>query len=231
MKKLIIISAVLAFLTAGIYQLTLIVGAQNAPEKTANQNEMFEPEIIPAVEEIKNIPKDAETLTLAGGCFWCIETAFDNQEGVYAAISGYSGGSEDTADYYAVAGGQTEHREAVKVYFDKEKVNAEELLRIFWQQIDPTDAGGQFADRGYQYTTAVYYENDEQKAAAEKTRQELIESGKFEDPIVTEIIPYENFFLAEEAHQNYAQKRSAHYQMYKKGSGRAGYIEEKWGEE
>jgi len=177
----------------------------------------------------ENIPADAEIVTLAGGCFWCIEAPFDQMDGVYAAISGYAGGTEETAQYDKVARGLTEHREAVQVYFDPKQTNYEEVLNLFWRQIDPTDAGGQFADRGHHYTTAIFYRNEEQKQIAEKTRDAVPESGKFSAPIATKILPFTTFFKAEANHQNFAQKQAAYYQRYKAGSGRAGFIEENWG--
>lgn len=177
----------------------------------------------------QNIPEDSEIATLAGGCFWCIEAPFDNLKGVYAAISGYSGGSEDDAEYYRVASGRTNHREAVQVYYDPSVVSYREILTLFWKQIDPTDPGGQFADRGRHYTTAIYYRNDEQKQIAEQTKKELDDSGKFDKSIVTEVVPFENFYPAEAKHQNFAQKQAAYYQRYKYGSGRGGFIEENWG--
>lgn len=174
------------------------------------------------------IPEDAAVATFAGGCFWCMEPAFEEMDGVYAAISGYAGGDESEASYKLVASGDTNHREAVQVHYDSTKVSYDELLEVYWRQIDPTDDGGQFADRGYHYTTAIYYNNDEEKAAAEKSKQDLAESEKFDKPIATEVIPFETFFPAEEEHQDFYKKQSSYYKSYKKGSGRADYIEETW---
>lgn len=165
-----------------------------------------------------------------GGCFWCVEAVFNKMDGVIEAISGYSGDSKDKADYYSVAGGKTSHREVVQVIYDPEKVSFQELLEVFWRQIDPTDPGGQFADRGHQYTTAIFYYDEEQRLEAEESKENLENSGKFDDPIATEILPEEEFFPAEEAHQRYSEKSPGHYQLYKRGSGRAGFIEENWGE-
>lgn len=179
-------------------------------------------------ERLNDVPENASLATFAGGCFWCIETAFENQPGVYEAVSGYAGGDESSADYYTVASGMTDHREAVQVHYAAEQISYEELLEIFWRQIDPTDDGGQFADRGFHYTTAIYTHTPEQAELAEASKQTLEESGQFEDSIVTEIVEYSSFFLAEEEHQDFAQKRQEYYQKYKKGSGRADYIEENW---
>lgn len=180
------------------------------------------------VDRIQLIPESASIASFAGGCFWCIETAFEGQAGVYEAVSGYAEGEESTAEYYSVASGQTKHREAVQVYYDAEQISYEDLLTIFWRQIDPTDPGGQFADRGFHYSTAIYAHTPEQRNAAEASKAELDASGRFEAPIVTEILPHTTFFLAEEKHQDYARKQREHYQRYKKGSGRADFIETEW---
>lgn len=179
-------------------------------------------------ESLKDIPADAAKATFAGGCFWCMESAFEGQDGVYEAISGYAGGDEETADYRTVSSGRTEHREGVQVYYNPTEITYQQLLEVFWRQIDPTDDGGQFADRGPQYRTAIFYHDEKQKALAEESKKNLEESGKFTDPIATKIIEYTTFFPAEEEHQNFAQKKAEYYQQYKKGSGRADYIEETW---
>lgn len=177
-----------------------------------------------------DIPADASVATFAGGCFWCIEQAFQGQDGVYEAISGYSGGDESDATYDLVSSGQTDHREAAQVYYNPDVISYSDLLAIFWRQIDPTDDGGQFADRGFHYTTAIYAHDDTQEQLATQSLDDLEESEKYKDPIVTDVIPYVNFFPAEEEHQNFAQKRSEYYQRYKKGSGRADFIEDNWEE-
>lgn len=181
--------------------------------------------------ELQDIPKNAAIATFAGGCFWCMETAYDGRKGVYEAFSGFTGGEEADAEYNKVATGRTQHREATQVYFNPAEITYQELLDVFWQQIDPTDKGGQFADRGHQYSTAIYTHNAEQKALAEASKKALAESGKFKAPIVTEILDAESFFFAPEEHQNFAQKRRAYYQMYKEGSGRAAFIQENWGKD
>ena len=169
-----------------------------------------------------------QTATFAGGCFWCIEAPFQEHFGVYDAISGYIGGSKADATYSKVARGNTRHREAVQVQYDPKKVSYKELVDIFWRQIDPTDTCGQFADRGYQYTTAIYYHNNEQRKIAETSKKSLSDSDKFSEPIVTKIIAYDYFYPAEEYHQDYYKKSHEHYERYKKGSGRHDFIEENW---
>ena len=169
--------------------------------------------------------------TFAGGCFWCMEPPFENLEGVFEVVSGYSGGSEENPTYQQVSAGMTGHREVVQVVYDPSKVSYEELLEVFWRQIDPTDSEGQFADRGNQYETAIYFHDDEQKMLAEKSRDELAQSGRFDRPIVTEILTAGPFYPAEDYHQDYYKKNSTHYKRYRKGSGREGYLEKTWGGE
>ncbi|MBP6860173.1 MAG: peptide-methionine (S)-S-oxide reductase MsrA [Candidatus Pacebacteria bacterium] len=169
-----------------------------------------------------------EVITLAGGCFWCTEAYFQEQPGVVSAISGYAGGDAVTASYITVATGATKHRESVQITYDPEIITTEEILDIYWSHIDPTDTDGQFADTGFQYTTAIFYQNDEQKEAALDSKSRLEKSGLFTAPIATEIIPLTTFFEAETYHQDYYQKAADHYERYKKASGRAGFVEETW---
>jgi len=174
------------------------------------------------------IPENAQVATLAGGCFWCIESQFDNLDGVFQAVSGYAGGTEENATYNKVSSGTTDHFEAVQIHYDPEVLTFNEVLDIFFRSIDPTDEGGQFADRGPQYRTAIFYHNEEQKQQAESYIKEL--EPKFEKPIATKILPHTTFFPAEEEHQNYAQKRLEQYKNYYEGSGRKDYVEETWGQ-
>lgn len=169
--------------------------------------------------------------TFAGGCFWCTEAYLQETFGVTAAISGFAGGAAETATYKQVVKGSTSHREAVQVTYDPARVTYEELLDVYWSHIDPTDDGGQFADRGTHYTTAIYYHNEAERVAAEASKVALQASGLFTKPIVTRILPYSTFFPAEEYHQDYYKKASAHYERYKKASGRAGFIEDNWAKE
>lgn len=170
-----------------------------------------------------------EMATFAGGCFWCMEPPFKKLAGVGYVVPGYTGGAEKNPSYQEVCSGRTGHVEAVQVEYDPSKVSYEELLDIFWRNIDPTDGGGQFADRGSQYQTAVFYHNDGQKKAAERSRRALEESGKFERPIATAIREFTAFYPAEEYHQEYYKKNPTHYKMYRMGSGREGYLQKKWG--
>ncbi len=171
---------------------------------------------------------NATVATFAGGCFWCMEAAFEAVDGVKEVISGYAGGEEENPSYQEVAGGNTGHLEAVRVYYDPDIVTYEELVFIFWRQINPTDDGGQFADRGEQYRTAIFYSNQEEKEIAEKSKADLDASGKFDGPVVTMIMPFKNFYKAEEYHQDYYKKNVARYYLYEQGSGRAGYREDTW---
>jgi len=169
-----------------------------------------------------------ETITLAGGCFWCTEAYFQEEEGVIDAVSGYAGGDAATASYLMVAKGTTEHREAVQITYNPEVLSVEEVLDIYWAHIDPTSTEGQFADKGFQYTTAIFYENNEQKEVALDSKTRLEKSGLFEKPVATEILPLTSFFRAEEYHQDYYKKAADHYERYKKASGRSGFVEETW---
>lgn len=171
-----------------------------------------------------------EVAIFGGGCFWCMEPPFEQLNGVVEVVAGYSGGDLKNPTYQQVSSGATDHLEAVRVTYDPEKVSYKELLNIYWRQVDPTDVGGQFADRGKHYTTAIYYFDDAQKETAERSKDELEKSEKFEDPIVTKVLPAKDFYLAEEYHQDYYQKNVLHYNAYKKGSGREGFIKSVWGD-
>lgn len=177
---------------------------------------------------INNNTDGLETITLAGGCFWCIEGALQGVEGVVSAVSGYAGGSEAEAKYLLVGQGKTGHREAVQIVYNPNIVSTEALLNKFWASIDPTDAGGQFADRGPQYTTAIYYHNELQKMVASTSKESLAKSGLIKGRVVTEILPFTTFYPAEEYHQDYFLKSTEHYEQYKKGSGREAFVEETW---
>ena len=172
-----------------------------------------------------------ETAVFGGGCFWCMEPPFEQLDGVIDVAAGYTGGTEADADYKKVSAGVTDHYEAVMVRYNPDRISYRELVETFWRQIDPTDDGGQFADRGSHYKTAIFYNSDEQRQAAEQSKRELDESNIFERPVVTAILPAEPFYRAEEYHQDYYLKNVAHYSAYKKGSGRQPFIERVWGEE
>ena len=172
-----------------------------------------------------------ETAIFGGGCFWCMEPPFEQLDGVIEVVAGYTGGTEEDADYKKVSSGRTDHYEAVRVIYDPQKVSYKELVETFWRQIDPTDDGGQFADRGNHYRTAIFYHTEEQRQVAEQSKQELGESKIFDRPIVTTIQPAKPFYLAEEYHQDYYLKNVLHYNRYKKGSGRQPFIENVWGKD
>lgn len=172
---------------------------------------------------------DLQKAIFAGGCFWCMEAAFEKIEGVQEAISGYTGGSTPNPTYEEVSTGKTGHYEAVKVIYNPSIITYLELLDVFWRNIDPTDPDGQFADRGSHYRTAIFYENDEQKVLAEKSKKELQNSGIFQEEIVTKILPVSEFYPAEDYHQDYYKKNPIGYTWYHLGSGRVDYIESKWG--
>ncbi len=171
-----------------------------------------------------------EKATFAGGCFWCIEAPFEEIEGVTDVTSGYTGGHKKSPTYEEVSSGRTGHFEAVHVTYDPAEVTYEELLDVFWRQIDPTDDGGQFADRGSQYRTAIFYHNDEQRKSAEESKATLDRSSKFDGSIVTQVLPAAAFYPAEDFHQDYYKTCPVRYKSYKKGSGREDYIKETWGD-
>ena len=181
-----------------------------------------------AGEEKSSIKGSYETITLAGGCFWCTEAYFQEEKGVIDAVSGYAGGDESSASYLLVAKGTTKHREAVQVTYDPSIISTEKILDIYWSHIDPTSIEGQFADKGFQYTTAIFFQNKEQEMIARDAKMRLEKSGVFDKPIATEILPFSTFFKAEEYHQDYYKKAADNYERYKKGSGRAGFVEETW---
>jgi peptide methionine sulfoxide reductase msrA/msrB len=164
--------------------------------------------------------------TLAGGCFWCVESDMEKVPGVLKVVSGYTGGTgaDPTYETYAKKG----YVEAVQVFYDPAKTTYEKILDAFWRHIDPTDAGGQFGDRGPQYRSAIFYHDEEQKRIAEKSREALGKSGRFDKPIVTEILKFTKFYDAEEYHQDYYKKNPLRYKYYRYGSGRDQFLEKAW---
>lgn len=185
-----------------------------------------------AAEEDKDMASDNNLVkaTFAGGCFWCMEPPFDKLDGVVSTISGYSGGHKMNPTYEEVTTGTTGHTEALQVTYDPEKVSYEKLLDVFWRHINPADADGQFVDRGSQYRPAIFYHNEEQKRFAEQSRDALEASGRFSSPIVTEIVPLEKFYPAEQYHQDYYQKSPVRYQLYRYNSGRDQFLKKTWGD-
>lgn len=172
--------------------------------------------------------KNLKYATFAGGCFWCMVQPFAKLEGVREVISGYTGGHTENPAYEEVSTGATGHYEAVQVLYDPSVVSYEKLLDTFWRQIDPTDPIGQFADKGTQYRTAIFYFDEEQRKQAEDSKAQLDETGRFGKPIATRILPAARFYPAEEYHQDYYRKEPERYKRYKTGSGREAYIERTW---
>ncbi|MDQ0350794.1 peptide-methionine (S)-S-oxide reductase [Alkalibacillus filiformis] len=166
--------------------------------------------------------------TFAGGCFWCMVKPFDQWDGVHSVVSGYTGGHVDQPTYEQVKQGTSGHYEAVEITYDPSKMSYETILELYWQQIDPTDPDGQFHDRGPQYRTAIFYHDDEQKLLAEQSKQQLKASGKFKDPIVTEILPAATFYSAEEYHQDFYRKNPNEYKEDREKSGRDEFIDQHW---
>jgi peptide methionine sulfoxide reductase msrA/msrB len=167
--------------------------------------------------------------TFAGGCFWCMESAFEQLPGVITVVSGYTGGSTPNPTYEQVSSSKTGYVEAIEVTYDPQKISYEQLLDYFWQQIDPTDASGQFVDRGSSYVTAIFYHDADQKKLAEQSKQKLAQSGRFKKPIVTEILPAQTFYPAENYHQDYYKKNPIRYKFYRYRSGRDQFLKKVWG--
>jgi peptide methionine sulfoxide reductase msrA/msrB len=188
---------------------------------------------IPAnADEVTNRqPIHTETATFAGGCFWCMEAPFEEIDGVVDVVSGYAGGQVENPSYEEVSSGKSGHLEVIQITYDPAKISYEKLLDIFWRQIDPTDAGGSFVDRGPQYRSAIFYHTQEQKLTAEKSKAEIAVSGRYDGPIATEIIRYDKFYPAEEYHQDYYDKNPIRYKYYRHGSGRDQYLKNIWGKE
>ncbi len=175
-------------------------------------------------------PGGYATAVFAGGCFWCMEGPFEALEGVAEVVSGYTGGPEQSPTYQQVSAGQTGHLEAVRVEYDPAVVTYEQLLDVFWRSMDPTDAGGQFADRGSQYGPAIFVSNDAERAAAERSKAALEADGPFAAPIVVPIVDAGAFWDAEDYHQDYYITNESHYRAYRRGSGRERFLREHWGD-
>jgi peptide-methionine (S)-S-oxide reductase len=167
--------------------------------------------------------------TFAGGCFWCMEHPYDELDGVVSTTSGYIGGHKANPTYREVSPGTTGHAEAVQVVYDPSKVSYEKLLMVFWMNVDPTDAGGQFCDRGSQYRTGIFYYTDEQKRLAEASKAALAKSKPFKEPLVTEITMATTFYPAEDYHQDYYIKNPVRYKFYRTGCGRDARLKALWG--
>lgn len=176
-------------------------------------------------------PQDLAVATFAGGCFWCTESDFEKIPGVVEVISGFTGGKLENPNYSQVSSGSTQHLESVEVHYDPTKVSYETLLKDFWKMVDPTDAGGQFVDRGHQYTTAIFYHTQAQREAAQVSLQALQASGRYDKPIVTQIREAGPFYPAEDYHQDYYKHNPLRYHFYRWNSGRDQYLKRVWGDE
>ncbi|MEO5718286.1 MAG: peptide-methionine (S)-S-oxide reductase MsrA [Chthoniobacterales bacterium] len=172
---------------------------------------------------------ETKTAVFAGGCFWCMQEPFDHVKGVTKTVVGYTGDEKENANYSAVSAHQTRHRESIELTYDPAQVSYDQLLDVFWRNINPTQADGQFHDIGLSYQAAIYYGNEEEKKIAEASKEKLAKSGRFDQPIVTEILPAKPFYPAEEYHQKYYEKNPAAYEAYHVGSGRVSYLAKIWG--
>lgn len=199
----------------------LIVGLLIAVNQVSSMDDNMEKKMDPA-------DVNSMSAVFAGGCFWCVESDFEKLDGVIDAVSGYTGGHVKNPAYKQVSGGGTGHLEAVKVIYDPDKICYEELLEHFWRFINPTDAGGQFVDRGSQYRSAIFAADAHQRSLAEASKKKLMETGPFKEKIVTEILPLKEFYEAEEYHQNYHRTHGLKYKFYRAGSGRDGFVEKAW---
>lgn len=191
----------------------------------ARFNQPVNPSALHRVEENMGVA------VFAGGCFWCMEAPFESLEGVVAVYSGYTGGERARPTYAQVSASATRHLEAVVVFYHPDQIKYDALLKTFWRSINPTQVGGQFADHGPQYETAIFAVDDAQREAALESKGALERSGKFNDPIAVKVLSASTFWPAEDYHQDYYKTHSAHYKRYKYGSGRAGYLKRVWGVE
>src|SRR5213593_3169586 len=173
-------------------------------------------------------PAATQTAVFAGGCFWCIQPAFDKAKGVIKTVVGYCGGTEPNPTYQLVSSEKTSYRESIEITYDPAKISYEQLLDIYWRQIDPTQADGQFTDIGPSYRAAIFYGNDEEKKIAGASKERLARSGKFNKPIVTEILPAMKFYPAEAYHQRYYEKNPEPFEAFERGSGRVSFQKKTW---
>lgn len=174
--------------------------------------------------------QNEQVATLAGGCFWCVEEAFEQLKGVREVVSGYAGGQEENPTYKQVSSGQTGHTEAAQIYYNPNIISYAGILQKFWRIMDPTDADGQFVDRGKQYRPEIFVHNEQQRQVAEQSRQWLMQNGPFDEPIVVPITDFTNFYRAEEYHQDYYDKNPIRYKVYTYNSGRYDFVEKHWGD-
>ena len=174
-------------------------------------------------------PATTSTAVFAGGCFWCIQPAFDKTPGVVKTVVGYCGGTEANPTYKLVTSEKTKYRESIEITYDPAKISYDQLLEIYWRQIDPTQADGQFTDIGPSYRAAIFYGNAKEKKTAEVSKEKLTRSGKFKKPVVTEILPAVKFWPAEDYHQKYYRENPEHFEAFEEGSGRVSFKKDKWG--
>ena len=172
---------------------------------------------------------ETKTAVFAGGCFWCMQPPYDTAKGVTKTVVGYTGGTKETANYELVSAHKTQHREVIEVTYDPAQISYDQLIDIFWHNIRPTQADGQFHDIGLSYQAAIYFANDEEKKTAEASKEKLAKSGKFDQPIVTEILPRKPFYPGEDYHQKYYLKSPGAFEAYHIGSGRVSYLQGVWG--
>jgi len=183
-----------------------------------------------AAEEMGTVTEERlATATFAGGCFWCMEPPFEHLDGVVSVEAGYTGGEKENPSYEEVSSGRTGHAEAVRIRYDPARISYAELLEVFWINVDPTDDDGQFADRGDQYRTAIFYHDAEQERLARESKAKLQASGRFRSAILTQIVPAGPFYPAEEYHQDYYRKNPLRYEYYRSGSGRDRILRDLWG--
>ena len=175
-------------------------------------------------------PAATSKAVFAGGCFWCIQPSFDKAPGVIKTVVGYAGGTEPNPTYELVTSEKTKYRESIEITYDPAKISYDQLLDIYWKQINPTQSDGQFTDIGPSYRAAIFYGNEEEKKIAEASKEKLAHSGKFDKPIVTEILPAMKFSPAEDYHQKYSEKNPTHFEAFEHGSGRTSYQKKTWGD-
>jgi peptide methionine sulfoxide reductase msrA/msrB len=183
---------------------------------------------IASIQGQNSSPAETRTAIFAGGCFWCIQPAFDKAKGVVKTVVGYCGGTEPNPTYEVVSSEKTGYRESLQITYDPAKISYDQLLDIYWRQIDPTQADGQFTDIGSSYRAAIFYGNDDEKKIADVSKDKLARSGKFNKPIVTEILPAMKFYPAEAYHQKYYQQNPEHFEAFEEGSGRVSFKKKTW---
>src|SRR5437660_3097861 len=181
-------------------------------------------------QEQNSSPAESRTAVLAGGCFWCIQPAFDKAKGVIKTVVGYCGGTEPNPTYQLVSSEKTGYRESIEITYDPATISYDQLLDIYWRQIDPTQADGQFTDIGPSYRAAIFYGNSDEKKTAEASKERLAHSGKFKKTIVTEVLQAMKFWPAEDYHQKYSEKNPEHFEAFEHGSGRVSFKKKTWKE-